>query len=83
MGDEIQVKILKYDTEKERVSLGLKQLTPDPWELVKNSYKIGAKAKGQVVSLAEYGAFVELGDGVEGLIHVSEMSWTKRVKHAN
>ncbi len=83
VGDEIQVKILKYDTEKERVSLGLKQLTPDPWELVKNSYKIGAKAKGKVVSLAEYGAFVELGDGVEGLIHVSEMSWTKRVKHAN
>ena len=83
VGDEIQVKILKYDTEKERVSLGLKQLTPDPWELVKNSYKIGAKVKGKVVSLAEYGAFVELGDGVEGLIHVSEMSWTKRVKHAN
>ena len=83
VGDEIQVKILKYDTEKERVSLGLKQLTPDPWELVKNSYKIGMKVKGKVVSLAEYGAFVELGDGVEGLIHVSEMSWTKRVKHAN
>ncbi len=83
VGDEIQVKILKYDTEKERVSLGLKQLTPDPWELVKNSYKIGTKVKGKVVSLAEYGAFVELGDGVEGLIHVSEMSWTKRVKHAN
>jgi len=83
VGDEIQVKILKYDTEKERVSLGLKQLTPDPWEAVKNSYKIGAKVKGKVVSLAEYGAFIELGDGVEGLIHVSEMSWTKRVKHAN
>ena len=83
VGDEIQVKILKYDTEKERVSLGLKQLTPDPWEVVKNSYKIGTKVKGKVVSLAEYGAFVELGDGVEGLIHVSEMSWTKRVKHAN
>ncbi len=83
VGDEIQVKILKYDTEKERVSLGLKQLTPDPWETVKNGYKIGTKVKGKVVSLAEYGAFVELGDGVEGLIHVSEMSWTKRVKHAN
>ena len=83
VGDEIQVKILKYDTEKERVSLGPKQLTPDPWEAVKNSYKIGAKVKGKVVSLAEYGAFIELGDGVEGLIHVSEMSWTKRVKHAN
>ncbi|MBC7467626.1 MAG: 30S ribosomal protein S1 [Bdellovibrio sp.] len=83
VGDEIQVKILKYDTEKERVSLGLKQLTEDPWAQMKAQYTIGAKVKGKVVSVAEYGAFVELGDGVEGLIHVSEMSWTKRVKHAN
>jgi small subunit ribosomal protein S1 len=83
VGDEIQVKILKYDTEKERVSLGLKQLTEDPWAQIKDAYKIGTKVKGKVVSVAEYGAFVELGDGVEGLIHVSEMSWTKRVKHAN
>jgi small subunit ribosomal protein S1 len=83
VGDEITVKILKYDTEKERVSLGLKQLTEDPWANIKTSYTIGAKVKGKVVSVAEYGAFVELGDGVEGLIHVSEMSWTKRVKHAN
>ena len=83
VGDEIQVKILKYDTEKERVSLGLKQLTDDPWAQIKDAYKIGTKVKGKVVSVAEYGAFVELGDGVEGLIHVSEMSWTKRVKHAN
>lgn len=83
VGDEIQVKILKYDTEKERVSLGLKQLTEDPWANIKNTYAIGAKVKGKIVSVAEYGAFVELGDGVEGLIHVSEMSWTKRVKHAN
>ncbi|MGZ3725464.1 MAG: 30S ribosomal protein S1 [Pseudobdellovibrio sp.] len=83
VGDEITVKILKYDTEKERVSLGLKQLTEDPWANIKDTYKIGAKVKGKVVSVAEYGAFVELGDGVEGLIHVSEMSWTKRVKHAN
>ena len=83
VGDEIQVKILKYDTEKERVSLGLKQLTEDPWAQMKQAYTIGAKVKGKVVSVAEYGAFVELGDGVEGLIHVSEMSWTKRVKHAN
>jgi small subunit ribosomal protein S1 len=83
VGDEITVKILKYDTEKERVSLGLKQLTEDPWNAIKANYKIGNKAKGKVVSVAEYGAFVELGDGVEGLIHVSEMSWTKRVKHAN
>lgn len=83
VGDEIKVKILKYDTEKERVSLGLKQLTEDPWADIKTKYTISAKVKGKVVSVAEYGAFVELGDGVEGLIHVSEMSWTKRVKHAN
>lgn len=83
VGDEIQVKILKYDTEKERVSLGLKQLTEDPWAEIKSKYAIGTKVKGKVVSVAEYGAFVELGDGVEGLIHVSEMSWTKRIKHAN
>ncbi len=81
VGDEIQVKVLKYDTEKERVSLGMKQMQPDPWETVKAAYPVGAKLKGKVVSLAEYGAFVEIGEGVEGLIHVSEMSWTKRVKH--
>ncbi|WP_291515522.1 30S ribosomal protein S1 [Bdellovibrio sp. ArHS] len=81
VGDEIQVKVLKYDKEKERVSLGMKQLTSDPWESVKASYPPGTKLKGKVVSLAEYGAFVELGEGIEGLIHVSEMSWTKRVKH--
>jgi len=83
VGDEIKVKILKYDTEKERVSLGMKQLTDDPWATVHSQYPIGAKVKGKVVSVTEYGAFVELADGVEGLIHVSEMSWTKRVKHAN
>jgi small subunit ribosomal protein S1 len=81
VGDEIQVKVLKYDKEKERVSLGMKQLHPDPWEAVKSQYPVGTKLKGKVVSLAEYGAFVELGEGIEGLIHVSEMSWTKRVKH--
>jgi small subunit ribosomal protein S1 len=81
VGDEIQVKVLKYDKEKERVSLGMKQLTTDPWESVKAAYPPGTKLKGKVVSLAEYGAFVELGEGIEGLIHVSEMSWTKRVKH--
>lgn len=81
VGDEVQVKVLKYDTEKERVSLGIKQLTPDPWEAVKDQYPVGKKLKGKIVSLAEYGAFVEVDEGVEGLIHVSEMSWTKRVKH--
>ncbi|TYO99571.1 SSU ribosomal protein S1P [Geothermobacter ehrlichii] len=83
VGDKINVKILKYDQEKERVSLGLKQITPDPWLSVADKYEIGAKVGGKVVSLTDYGAFVELEEGVEGLIHVSEMSWTKRVKHPN
>ncbi|NUM58605.1 MAG: 30S ribosomal protein S1 [Bdellovibrionaceae bacterium] len=83
VGDEIQVKVLKYDQEKQRVSLGLKQLQEDPWLSVASEYPIGKKVKGKVVSVTEYGAFIELGEGIEGLIHVSEMSWTKRVKHAN
>lgn len=81
VGDEIDVKVLKFDNEKERVSLGLKQLKADPWEAVQAQYAVGTKTKGKIVSLTEYGAFVELGEGIEGLIHVSEMSWTKRVKH--
>jgi len=83
VGDKINVKILKYDRERERVSLGLKQISPDPWLEVESVYPVGAKVKGKVVSLTDYGAFVELEDGVEGLIHVSEMSWTKRIKHPN
>ena len=81
VGDEITVKVLKYDRDKERVSLGYKQLTPDPWSLVRAQYPIGARVAGKVVNLTDYGAFVELEPGVEGLIHVSEMSWSKRVKH--
>jgi small subunit ribosomal protein S1 len=81
VSDEITVKILKYDRDKERVSLGYKQLTPDPWTLVRQVYPIGARVTGKVVNLTDYGAFVELESGVEGLIHVSEMSWSKRVKH--
>jgi len=81
VGDEIEVKVLKFDNEKERVSLGLKQLKADPWEAVAAEFTVGKKVKGKVVSLTDYGAFVELSEGVEGLIHVSEMSWTKRVKH--
>ena len=81
VGDEINVKILKYDREKERVSLGFKQLSPDPWSLVRQVYPSGARVIGKVVNLTDYGAFVELEPGVEGLIHVSEMSWSKRVKH--
>jgi small subunit ribosomal protein S1 len=81
LGDEIKVVVLKYDAEKERVSLGLKQLLQDPWEAALAQFPVGTKLKGKIVSLADYGAFVELAEGVEGLIHVSEMSWTKRVKH--
>ncbi len=81
VGDEIKVKILKYDREKERVSLGLKQVSPNPWDDVEYKFPVGVTVKGKVVSLKDYGAFVELEDGVEGLIHVSEMSWTERVKH--
>ena len=81
IGEEIQVVVLKYDGEKERVSLGIKQLHPDPWEEVRKNYPSGAKLKGKIVNLAEFGAFVELDQGIEGLIHVSEMSWVKRVKH--
>jgi len=81
VGDEIKVKVLKFDPESERVSLGLKQIQPDPWVDAAMRYPIGKRISGKVVSLAEYGAFVELEPGIEGLIHVSEMSWTKRIKH--
>jgi small subunit ribosomal protein S1 len=83
VGDKINVKVLKFDRDKERVSLGLKQIAPDPWLDVAAKYPIGSKVVGKVVSLTDYGAFVELEEGVEGLIHVSEMSWTKRIKHPN
>jgi small subunit ribosomal protein S1 len=81
VGDEIKVKVLKFDSDNERVSLGLKQIQPDPWIDASMRYPIGKRVQGKVVSLAEYGAFVELEPGIEGLIHVSEMSWTKRIKH--
>jgi small subunit ribosomal protein S1 len=81
VGDEIKVKVLKFDPESERVSLGLKQIQPDPWIDASMRYPLGKRVKGKVVSLTDYGAFIELEPGVEGLIHVSEMSWTKRIKH--
>jgi len=81
VGQEIRVKVLKHDVEKGRVSLGLKQLTPDPWEMVSRTYHAGDRVRGKVVSLTDYGAFVELEPGVEGLIHISEMSWSKRLRH--
>jgi len=81
VGDEIKVKVLKFDVEAERVSLGLKQIQPDPWIDAGMRYPIGMRIRGKVVSLTDYGAFIELEPGIEGLVHVSEMSWTKRVKH--
>ncbi|HEX4594352.1 MAG TPA: 30S ribosomal protein S1 [Bryobacteraceae bacterium] len=80
-GDEITVKVLKFDREKERISLGLKQMIPDPWESISERYPGGAKVIGRVVSVTDYGAFVELEPGVEGLIHISEMTWSRRMKH--
>ncbi len=81
VGDSIQVKVLKFDRDRERVSLGYKQLLPDPWSSVEERFPIGIRVGGRIASVADYGAFVELENGVEGLVHVSEMSWSKRVKH--
>jgi small subunit ribosomal protein S1 len=81
IGDEVTVKVLNFDRERERVSLGIKQLAEDPWSHVESQYPIGTRIKGRVVSLTDYGAFVEVEEGVEGLIHVSEMSWTRKVRH--
>ena len=81
VGDQIQVKVLKYDKEKQRVSLGFKQLTPDPWLDAEHRYPEGAHVSGRVISVTDYGAFVELEQGIEGLVHVSEMTWSKRMKH--
>ncbi len=81
VGDEVTVKVLKYNAETERVSLGLKQTQEDPWNHAEEAYPLGKRVRGKVMSLTDYGAFVELEPGVEGLIHVSEMSWTKKVKH--
>src|SRR2546421_3223412 len=81
VGDQLKVVILKYDPSRERVSLGMKQILPDPWSDVRDRYPSGTRIHGKVVSLTDYGAFVELEKGVEGLVHVSEMSWTKRVSH--
>ena len=81
VGDQVRVMVLKYNAETERVSLGLKQISEDPWTQAEDRYVPGTVVKGKVVSLKDYGAFVELEDGIEGLIHVSEMSWTRRVKH--
>ncbi len=81
VGNEIKVKVLSLDLERERVSLGIKQLTEDPWISASEKYEIGSRINGKVVSLTDYGAFIELEEGIEGLIHVSEMSWTRKVRH--
>ena len=81
VGQTVKVVVLKYDGESERVSLGMKQTQEDPWQMAQRDFPVGTKVSGKVVSLTDYGAFIELKPGVEGLIHVSEMSWTKRVKH--
>jgi len=81
VGDSITVKILSFDVERERVSLGMKQLTQDPWAIATEKYPLGSHITGKVVSLTDYGAFIELEDGIEGLIHVSEMSWTRKIRH--
>jgi len=80
-GDEITVKVISFDREKERVSLGIKQLKPDPWAEAPKKFAVGEKVIGRVVNITDYGAFIEMEEGVEGLIHISEMSWTKKVKH--
>ena len=81
VGDQIQVKVLKFDRDKQRVSLGFKQLTPDPWLDAAERYPVGAHVRGRVISVTDYGAFIELEQGIEGLVHVSEMTWSKRMKH--
>ncbi|MDY7038416.1 MAG: 30S ribosomal protein S1, partial [Thermodesulfobacteriota bacterium] len=81
VGDPITVKVLNFDREKEKVSLGLKQLKDDPWSNATEKYPIGVRIHGKVVSLADYGAFVEVEEGIEGLIHISEMSWTRKIRH--
>src|SRR5262249_9058168 len=80
-GEEITVKVLKFDRSKERISLGLRQLTPDPWETVEERFPSGCRVIGRVMSVTDYGAFVEIESGVEGLIHISEMTWSRRMKH--
>jgi len=81
VGDRIKVKILHFDQEKEKVSLGLKQALPDPWESVPQRYRSGSRTKGKVVNVTDYGVFVELEEGVEGLVHISELTWSKKTKH--
>src|SRR5215467_2901545 len=81
VGDHVRVKVLKFNADTERVSLGLNQISEDPWTHAQTKYPPGTVVRGKVVSLKDYGAFIELEEGIEGLVHISEMSWTRRVKH--
>jgi small subunit ribosomal protein S1 len=81
IGDTVEVKVLNYDEERERISLGMKQLADHPWENIEDKYPVGDRVEGKVVSITDYGAFVELEQGVEGLVHISEMSWTQHIRH--
>jgi len=81
VGQSVEIKVLKFDPDSQRVSLGYKQIRPDPWEEAEYKYPVGAIVRGKVVSIPDYGAFIELEDGIEGLVHISEMTWNKRVKH--
>ncbi|MCH6551698.1 MAG: S1 RNA-binding domain-containing protein, partial [Planctomycetes bacterium] len=81
IGDHVEVKILNINHEKEKIALGLKQKEPSPWESIEDKYPVGCRTKGSVVNLVSYGAFVQLEEGIEGLVHISEMSWTKRINH--
>ncbi len=81
VGDSVKVVVLKFDPERERISLGMKQITPDPWKSIEEKFVVGARVQGKVVGLTDYGAFVQLEKGIEGLIHISEMSWAKKVTH--
>jgi small subunit ribosomal protein S1 len=81
VGERIKVKVINFDRENERVSLGYKQIRPDPWTKAEEKYPVGARIKGRIVNITNYGAFIELEEGIEGLIHISEMSWIKKMKH--
>jgi len=81
IGDRIKVKVLNFDRENEKVSLGYKQIKPDPWKKAEEKYPVGARVKGKIVNITNYGAFIELEEGIEGLIHISEMSWVRKIKH--
>ena len=82
MGDQVEAKVISIDAEEKKISLGVKQLTPDPWDEIEKEFEVGEKYSGKVQNLTQFGAFVELKEGIDGLVHVSDLSWTKVVRHA-